>query len=87
MIDETSLNKGQLRKLNALRKSVGSAIADDAFAKWLDQARETPETDKNSEVIADAMWGMVREGKLSIRRGGYIVRRGRKRVIVEPAGE
>lgn len=87
MIDESALKKGQLRKLNALRKSVGLAIADEAFAKWLDQAREAPATDGNAETISDALWDLVREGKLAIRRGGYIVRRGRGRVIVEPAGE
>ena len=83
MIDEAALSKGQLRKLNALRKSVGHAIADEAFAKWLAQPGETPDTDENAEVIADALWSLIREGRLSIRRGGYIVRRGRGRVIVE----
>ena len=87
MIDETVLTKGQVRKLNALRKSLGSTIADEAFAKWLDQPVEAPETDRDAEVISDALWGLVREGRLSIRRGGYIVRRGRRRVIVEPHGD
>ena len=87
MIDETSLTKGQLRKLNALRKSLGPAIADEAFSKWLAQAAEIPEADENAETIAEALWGLIEEGKLMIRRGGYIVRRGRGRVIVEPAGE
>ena len=85
MIDESSLTKGQLRKLNALRKSLGPAIADEAFAKWLDQAFEAPETDVNAERISAALWELVQDGKLSIRRGGYIVRRGRGRVIVEAA--
>ena len=84
MIDEASLKKGLLRKLNALRKSVGTAIADEAFAKWLDQAVDATETDENAEIIADKLYGMIREGHLSIRRGGYVVRRGRGRVIVEP---
>ncbi len=83
MIDESALTKGQLRKLNALRKSVGNSIADEAFAKWLGQAADTPDTDENAEVIADALWTLIQEGKLTIRRGGYLVRRGRKRVIVE----
>ena len=83
MIDETSLKKGQLRKLNTLRKSVGPAIADEAFAKWLAQASDEPEGDKYAGVIADALWDLVQDGKLMIRRGGYIVRRGRGRVIVE----
>lgn len=84
MIDETALTKGQLRKLNALRKSVGPVIADEAFAKWLEQAAEAPETDRNAEIISRALWEMIQEGRLSIRRGGYVVRRGRGRVIVEP---
>lgn len=83
MIDETALTKGQLRKLNALRKSLGPSIADEAFAKWLGQAADTSDTDQNAEVIADALWALIQEGKLTIRRGGYLVRRGRKRVIVE----
>ncbi len=87
MIDEASLRKGELRKLNALRKSLGQAIADEAFAKWLDQGREVPAVDRDAEVIRDALWGLVQNRKLFIRRGGYVVRRGRGRVIVEPAGE
>ena len=87
MIDEASLKKGELRKLNALRKSLGRTIADEAFAKWLDQGREAPAVDKDAEVIRDALWALIQEGKLFIRRGGYVVRRGRGRVIVEPAGE
>ena len=83
MIDETALSKGKLRKLNALRKSVGPSIADEAFAKWLEQTAEAPEPDRDAEVISDALWTLVQEGRLSIRRGGYIVRRGRQRVIVE----
>ena len=85
MIDESALSKGRLRKLNALRKSLGQAIADEAFAKWLSQATEAPETDENAEVIGNTLYGMVQEGRVSIRRGGYVVRRGRGRVIVEPA--
>ena len=83
MLDESALTKGQLRKLNALRSSVGPTIADEAFAKWLDQEREMQQTDDNAETISDALWSLVRDGRLSIRRGGYIVRRGRGRVIVE----
>ena len=36
-INETSLTKGELRKLDALRKSLGTAIADRAFSQWLRQ--------------------------------------------------
>ncbi len=84
MIDESSLKKGELRKLDALRMLVGPAIADEAFAKWLARPKEAPEADENEKVISGALWGLIQEGRLSIRRGGYIVRRGRRRVIVEP---
>ena len=83
MFDESALTKGQLRKLIALRKSLGNAIADEAFAKWLQQAVAEPEEDGNAQVIAEALWGLIQDGRLSIRRGGYVVRRGRGRVIVE----
>jgi hypothetical protein len=32
-IDQSTLTKGQVRKLNALRKNVGDDIADNAFSK------------------------------------------------------
>ena len=85
MIDESILTKGQLRKLVALRKSLGQAIADEAFAKWFGQEVEAPQVDEDAQAIADALWDLIREGRLSIRRGGYVVRRGRGRVIVEAA--
>ena len=36
-IDETGLTKGQVRKLNALRKSVGDDLAEEVFTKWLER--------------------------------------------------
>ena len=36
-IDETGLTKGQVRKLNALRRSVGDDLAEEVFAKWLER--------------------------------------------------
>ena len=47
-IDETGLTKGLVRKLNALRKSVGDDLAEEVFAKWLEreaasQARSKPD--------------------------------------------
>ena len=34
-IDQSTLTKGQIRKLNALRKSIGDDSAEDAFGKWM----------------------------------------------------
>ena len=83
-IDESALTKGQLRKLNTLRKSVGADIGDRAFAEWLVSQAKAETADRNLETIVDALWPLVRQGKLQIRRGGYLVRRGRGRLTVEP---
>jgi hypothetical protein len=81
------LSKGELRKLNALRKSIGDDIAEEAFAKWLERKQQqAPEaTDKNAALIKDALEPLIEKKKLSIPRGGYLVRRGRGRVIIERA--
>ena len=83
--DESSLNKGHLRKLNALRKSIGDEIADKAFAEWLEKygGPSAPPEDKNAALMAQALEPLVKGNKLMIPRGGYLVRRGRGRVIVE----
>jgi len=86
--DESSLNKGQLRKLNALRKSLGDDIADKAFGEWYSKQAQQPESapvDTNAALITDTLEPLAKSGKLRIPRGGYHVRRGRGRVIVKRA--
>ncbi len=84
---DRDLTKGNLRKLTALRKSLGKDIADKAFAEWLiSLPEEKPtSTDKNADAIADLLNGPVLEKKIKLPRGGYVVRRGRGRVVVERA--
>lgn len=85
-IDENSLTKGQSRKLNALRKSVGNEIGEQAFAAWLtSQPAAAAKADANAALIVDALWPLVQQGALAIPRGGYLLRRGRGRIVVEPA--
>ena len=88
-IDESALTKGELRKLNALRKSVGDTLGDQTFAKWLEkrakQSGGGDPTDKNAELIEEAIVDLVNDKGLRIRRGGYLVTRGRGRVIVTQA--
>ena len=52
-IDHSTLTKGQIRKLNALRKSVGNDIAEDAFTKWLSMQSKTPKEVR--DPVADAL--------------------------------
>ena len=87
-ISETALTKGELRKLNALRKSVGDKIAEQAIMKWLQgkpRAGATAPRDRNAELITDTLGKLVQSGGLRIPRGGYAVKRGRGRVIVTRA--
>jgi hypothetical protein len=84
-VNEANLTKGQLRKLNALRKSLGDEIANRAFAEWMSTHQNGADqaSDKNARAITGALQALIEDGSLSIPRGGYIVRRGRGRVIVE----
>ena len=38
-LDESALNKGEMRKLNALRKSEGEDFGTEVFIKWLLQKK------------------------------------------------
>ncbi len=84
-VDEKKLNKGHIRKLTALRKSLGKEIADKAFIAWLTALpkAKTIAEDKNAKLIVDTLQPLVMSKKIKIPRGGYLVRRGRGRVIVE----
>ena len=85
-IDANTLTKGQLRKLDALRKSVGVDIGERAFKDWL--ASQPAQTrDRNAEFIAETLWPLVQQGQIALPRGGYLIKRGRGRVVVEPASQ
>ena len=85
-VDENALTKGQRRKLHALRRSVGDKIGEQAFAAWLSsQSAARANRDENAALIMDTLWPLVQDGALAIPRGGYFLRRGRGRIIVERA--
>ena len=82
--NEKNLPKGQLRNLAALRKSLGEDIANRAFAQWL-RAQERGSAgpvDKTAELIEERIAALEEEKKISIPRGGYLLTRGRGRVIL-----
>ena len=56
-IDQSTLTKGQVRKLNALRKSVGDDIADVAFGKWMKTQPKAPKEvrDPVADALVDAL--------------------------------
>ena len=76
--DETGLTKGLVRKLNALRKSVGGELAEEVFAKWLErgagsQAKSKP--DPVAMTIVNALAGFENDPKFKLGNHGYTLRR------------
>ena len=77
-IDETGLTKGLVRKLNALRKSVGDDLAEEVFARWLEreaalQAKSKP--DPVAMKIVGALAGFENDPKFNLGNYGYTLRR------------
>ena len=81
VIDESTLTKGQVRKLNALRKSIGDGIAEEAFTKWLAaQSKVTKEArDPVAETLVSALAHLQHDKSFRLGRGGYIVSRAKGR--------
>lgn len=82
-ISEKSFTKGELRKLNALRKSLGDEIAEEAFVKWKAAKDDGDAPDPNVEMIEEALAPLMDKVRIT-RGGGYAIRRGRGRFIIEP---
>jgi hypothetical protein len=79
-INESDLTKGQVRKLNALRKSIGDKLGDEAFRKWLSQHQAEEEeirTDPVAEVILGAVKPLEKDKSLNLGRYGYSIKRAR----------
>ncbi len=79
-INESKLTKGQIRKLNALRKSVGDALGEEAFTKWLKQQKSEKKEVRIDPVvrkIAEALKPLAGDKSLNLGRYGYSIRRAR----------
>ena len=77
-IKEKSLSKGQIRKLNALRKSIGFKLGEDAFGKWLkEQAKSVPkiQSDPVAEKILNAVKSLQKDKTVKLGNRGYVVKR------------
>jgi hypothetical protein len=81
-MDEIGLTKGQIRKLNYLRRSLGNNIADQAFSKWLKtQKLQKPATifDPIAENIKTALQHLQDDKSINFGRFGYIIKRAKGR--------
>ena len=78
-LDLSTLTKGQTRKLNALRNSLGNEIADNAFTKWMrTQTKEKMvQIDPVAEKIKVALSALVHEKAFRLGSKGYIIKRSR----------
>ena len=76
-IDQSTLTKGQIRKLNALRKSVGNDIADVAFGKWMETQIKTPKdvSDPVADALVAALSNLTSDKGFKLGTKGYVVRR------------
>ena len=76
-LDLSTLTKGQTRKLNALRKSLGNGISDDAFAKQLktQTKEETIQVDPVAEKIKVALSSLVHDKAFRLGSKGYLIKR------------
>ena len=76
-LDLSTLTKGQIRKLNALRKSLGNEIADDAFAKWMktQTKEETIQIDPVAEKIKVALSSLLHDKAFRLGGKGYNIKR------------
>lgn len=78
-IDENTLTKAQVRKLNALRRYVGDKLGNDVFSKWL--ARQTaaaaPKVDPVAKKIEETLAGFAGDRKFNLGVYGYTIRKAR----------
>ena len=76
------LTKGQLRKLNALKKSIGDKLGKEAFAKWLKEnakVKAAPPSDPVVAKIQKALASLARDKSIKLENSGYTIKRARGR--------
>ena len=76
-IDHSTLTKGQVRKLNTLRKSVGDEIADVAFGKWMKSQSKKPKEvrDPVADALVTALSNLQNDKSFKLGNKGYVVKR------------
>ena len=73
----SNLTKGQVRKLKALRKSLGNKIADPAFSKWLETQNPNKSGGK-TDPVAEKLEGSLKSlssKKINLGTLGYTIKR------------
>ena len=78
-MDQSSLTKGQARKLNALKRSIGNDLGTMAFTKWLQsQTKEiVVKKDPVSEKLKAALSSLENDNSIRLGNKGYSIKRAR----------
>ena len=81
-IDESALTKGQIRKRNALCKSIGDKLGTAVFEKWLKEQptqNATIRTDPVASKILSAMAPYAKDKAFKLGNKGYVIKRSKGR--------
>jgi hypothetical protein len=73
----SKLTNGQVRKLNALRKSLGNKIADPAFSKWL-KTQNSNKSGGKPDPVAEKLERSLKSlesKKINLGTWGYTIKR------------
>ena len=79
-INMEALTKGEIRKLNSLKTSVGDELGEGVFIKWLSsRAAPAPVVDKVAEKIRAALEsaGLADDRGFRLGNYGYTIRKSR----------
>ena len=79
-INEAELTKGHVRKLNALRKSIGDDLAEEVFEKWLQRqvsGKVKEQQDPIAGRISEALAELTMDPTFNLGNYGYTVVRAR----------
>ena len=74
--NEAELAKGQVRKLNALRKSVGDDLAEEVFGKWLQRQASGKSEEQQDPIVArigEALAELATDPTFKLGNYGYTV--------------
>ncbi len=82
-MDISSLTKGQIRKLNALKKSIGDDLGEEAFSQWLKTQSKGNATkpDPVAEKINAALSQFENDKSFRLGTKGYSIKRAKGRGV------
>ncbi len=80
-MDVTSVTKGQIRKLNVMKKSIGDNLGEQAFSIWLRTQTKVSVAKKDpvAEKLKAAISGLDSDSSVNLGAKGYTIKRARGR--------